>query len=114
MDRLEELEAKHGKGRVLDFTVDGVDIFFIIPTQGDHEAFVEKSNSKEANKTIALRNYVLSCVAEENRRDEMIALFERWPGVPDFVGSALIESARGGISRREKKSARTTSGPSGS
>jgi|WetSurMetagenome_2_1015567.scaffolds.fasta_scaffold18131_6 hypothetical protein len=114
MDKLQELEGKWGKGRVLDFTIDGIDLFFHAPTQGDHERYVEKLQG-DASKTIALREYVFSCMAEEG--EEAVAryrsTFERFPAAPDFIGTELVRAAKGGIQRREKKSVSSSPAPSG-
>jgi hypothetical protein len=102
-DKLLELEQIHGKGRVIDYTLDGVDLYFTVPTQGDHERFVEKMNDEDANKPAALREYVLSSLAHPER--EIVEnLFGKWPGAPNTIGNDLRVVALGGIKRREKKS----------
>lgn len=113
MDKLQELEQKHGQGRVLEFEAeDGAVLYFVIPSQGDHERFVEKSQKDGETKTVALREYVLSSVADEKDRESYSALFGRWPAMPDVIATELIRHAKGGIKLREKKSPSTSKTPS--
>jgi hypothetical protein len=112
VDRLEELEQKHGRGRVLDFTIGGVDIFFTIPSQGDHERFMAKTNENDPTVIpVAIREYVLSSNAEPDRRDEIANLFEQNPAAPNVIAGELKKAAEGGCRRREKKYSNATSTP---
>jgi hypothetical protein len=97
--RIEELKAKHGKTLTLVVAPNGIDCVFRKPTRAEFSHFREVVRENHVKAATAL---LMDTLVQPAWQD-LVAIFEEWPGLEDEYASHVVELAKGAEKSTAKK-----------